>query len=76
MRSYESALDIIFVAIDFIVGALTIPLRLLFPNVPGISLNGSLIMGPYWGSAIVYDKSDSWGVWFWVMLLGLVVVFM
>jgi hypothetical protein len=76
MRTFESALDIIFVIIDFIVGALTIPLRLLFPNVPGISLDGKLVFGPYWGSALTYDKSDSWGVWFWVMLLGLVLAFM
>jgi hypothetical protein len=33
-------------------------------------------MGPYWGSAIEYTKADSWGVWFWVMLLGLVLAFM
>ena len=76
MRTYESVLDIIFVTIDFIVGALTIPLRLLFPNVPGISLNGKLFMGDFWGTQTRYDKSDSWGVWFWVMLLGLVLAFM
>ena len=78
MRSYESAMDIIFVTIDFIVGALTIPIRLIFPGLAGIILNTKDAYGgsPYWSSAIPYTKSESWGMWFWVMLLGLVVVFM
>lgn len=76
MRTYESALDIIFVTIDFIVGALTIPLRWFTKGVPGLSLDATLVHGKFFGSLIRYDKSDSWGTWFWVMLLGLVLVFM
>jgi len=76
MRTYESALDFIFVAIDFIVGALTIPLRIIFKGVPGIDLDPKLVHGPYFGSLIQYNKSDSWGTWFWVMLLALVLVYM
>jgi|GEM_PF-1558257 len=76
MRSYESVLDIVFVTIDFIVGALTIPLRIIFKGVPGIDLDPKLVHGDYFGSLIHYTKSDSWGTWFWVMLLGLVLVFL
>jgi len=78
MRSYESAMDLFFVTIDFIVGALTIPIRLIFPGLAGIILNtkDAYAGSAYWGSAIPYTKSESWGMWFWVMLLGLIAVFM
>jgi len=76
MRTYESALDFIFVAIDFVVGALTMPLRWFTKGIPGLDLNAELVYGKYWGSALVYDKSNSWGTWFWVMLLGLILVYM
>jgi hypothetical protein len=76
MRTWESALDLIFLALDFIVGAITIPLRVILKDVPGISLNPKLVHGDFFGSLILYDKADSWGIWFWVMLLGLVVAFM
>ena len=76
MRTYESALDIIFVAIDFIVGALTIPLRWFTKGVPGLSLNAELVFGKFFGSGIEYTKADSWGTWFWVMLFALVLVYL
>lgn len=76
MRTYESALDIIFVTVDFIVGALTIPLRWFTKGIPGMSLNAELVFGKFFGSAIEYHKADSWGAWFWVMLLALVLVYM
>lgn len=76
MITHESALDFIFVAIDFIVGAITIPLRIIFKGVPGIDLNGTLVHGAFFGNLTRYDKTDSWGTWFWVMLLALVLVYM
>ncbi|MFA5246688.1 MAG: hypothetical protein WC408_02225 [Candidatus Micrarchaeia archaeon] len=76
MRTYESALDILIVAVDFIAGALTIPLRVLFSGLSGIPASGTSVMGSHWGSALPYTKADSWGTWFWVLLFALVLVFL
>jgi hypothetical protein len=75
MRTYESALDITYATLDFIAGAITMPLRAIFSNVPGISLDASLTLGDYWGSTIQYAGMDSWGIWFWVLLLALILVY-
>ena len=77
--SYDNVIDITFATLDFVMWALTMPVRALFPNVPGIRANSPSTLGKGWGESDMggpNQKSlESYGTWFWLILIALVVAF-